>query len=1354
MIPLSVARGAFPPAGARTSSVKAGHIEIKDGEHLIFVNNIFPPKLQWLLRIPLRGTRSFEDALKRIDRPHIAASDPVSIIRRALPEKLPLEIKDIVPRVHEGGAFVKYSHGAEVDSTQVEDAIRAHLAEHPIRPWFNPFQSVEAARVLGRPWIEDLYRIPSQRLKIEFLPTTPESSAAELTQETLYSLLRPYGKLKTIERQPSDSKVVPRYAYVEFRRPKYAVMARNCLHGFVLPETDGGGKSGTKLKLQYERKIKLSMINNWLLSHPRIVLPILAAIVATITVIIFDPIRTFFIRLKIKASAQSEGNAILRWVQKQMSKASFRFGHHGKSEVRGLMAIWENLQTEISQLQAWLTENVETFIVVQGPRGSGKRELVLDQTLKDRKYKIVIDCKQIQDARGDAAKITKAAAQVGYRPVFSWMNSISSFIDLAAQGMIGTKAGFSETLDVQLSKIWQSTATALKQVALEDHKKDEKGAHLTEEEYLDSHPEKRPVVVIDNYLHNASEDDVVYAKITEWAAGLTAGNIAHVIFLTTDISFAKPLSKALPNQVFRSISLGDCSLDVGRRFVLNHLEREIADESPDPQDSSKLEDLDACIEALGGRVTDLEFMAQRIKVGDTPRGAVNRIIDQSASEILKSFILDTAADNSQHQWTREQVWHLIKALAHTKSGVMSYNQIILSDLFKDNGEGTLRSLEQAELISIISVDGSPRWIKPGKPIFQAVFQRLTENKALSTRLDLAILAQLISKQNKSIATYEEELKLLGQLPKQPRELQLRIQWLLNKVYAAQNKIAKYEDEGSGLEKTAVAVVVFSCIATRILSGLQSRSTTVQTGNNDDTRNVSVAPYWIPWVGHAPFVAWNPLYFISRTWRSVKEPVFGLYMGGVKQNVVLSPPMIDSVLLSRDVSSDSTTKYILEKVFGDRGTQRRLKPEDSHAIHQKIPSQFMREPFLSDASTSLVRLIERETPNLVGFCQSMVDQAIWERCSQVIVPDDAADSLVCEANMFSLVRNFVGHLTSTVFMGQAFVETFPGFLGDLWTLDNHAVALSMGVPFWIPLPGVSGAFTARERLLRSLTSFHQAFIQWDDGRNPGFELSDLDDVSEPIKERIRAFRDLGLSPRESAPAHLSLLWAMNANIAPMVFWTLLRILADPDLFVQIREEVAPFAKASRLTREETGFPFQEPPRISIDLDALLSSCPLLRASCYEALRLDCAPLSFRELTADVTIREPEEDAFMNCSPQGPRQYRLPKGEYVIIPHGVHQNDSAYFADPTKYDPSRFIVTDPDTQEKKADPRTVRPFSGGVLNFKLQQFSERELLAFVAAILLMWDIEPVGGKKWAIPGHKVATGAFLPSREIRVRIKSRV
>ncbi|KAB8241422.1 mitochondrial escape protein 2 [Aspergillus flavus] len=783
-------------SASHASYLETGHIDLKKNEGLLFINNIFPRKLQWVLEGSLRASRPYEEALKRIDRPHLAASDPLRIIRRVFPHELEVEIKEVVPRFREGGAFVKYTRNEGVKDTDIETAVKDHLEKHPIRPWFNPFQQVKVASVLGRPWIEDLYRIPSPRLRVEFLPGSANDLANDPTTESLYSLFRSYGKLRDIERQPSDSKILPRYAYVEFARPKFAVMAKNCMHGFTIAEKEGGGKFGTRLKINYERKIKLSMIKDWILSHPRIVIPAVAALIAAITVTVFDPIRTFFIKMKIKATLHVEENSVLGWIRKQVSKANIIGLGVVASDPRGLTAIWEDRQGDISQLQSWLTENTETFIIIHGPRGSGKRELVLDQALENYKYKVVIDCKQIQDARGDTAKIARAAGQVGYRPVFSWMNSISSFIDLAAQGMIGTKAGFSETLDAQLSNIWQSTATALKGVILDSRKKNDKDAHLTDEEYLEAHPELRPVVVIDNFLHNASEDNVVYEKITEWAAGLTSANIAHVIFLTTDVSFAKPLSKALPNSVFRTISLGDCSLEVGRRFVLNHLADEARTGDKPPRSEEYLEDLDSCIEILGGRVTDLEFMAHRIEAGETPNGAVNRIIEQSTSEILKMFILST---NTEAQWSHEQVWHLIKMLANSKEGSLPYNQVLLSDLFKENGEVALQALEQAELISVSSINGCPETVKPGKPVYRAVFKKLTENKTLSSRLDLEILSRLISKENKSIGKYEEELRLLGSLPKQPRELTSRIQWLLQKVYNSQNKISRYETESAFLQ---------------------------------------------------------------------------------------------------------------------------------------------------------------------------------------------------------------------------------------------------------------------------------------------------------------------------------------------------------------------------------------------------------------------------------------------------------------------------------------------------------------------------------------------------------------------------
>ena len=176
--------------------------------------------------------------------------------------------------------------------------------------------------------------------------------------------------------------------------------------------------------------------------------------------------------------------------------------------------------------------------------------------------------------------------------------------------------------------------------------------------------------------------------------------------------------------------------------------------------------------------------------------AVQEIIEQSASEILKMYLLDV--DVATRNWTPQQAWLLIKQLA--KDEMLRYNEILLSDVYKDGGEKTLQALEQAELISISSSNGRPHAIKPGKPVYLAAFKYLTEDDVLRSRLDLAILTQLIGIENKNIDKFESELRLLADLPGQPKQLLPRINWLLNKSQVSHAKVEKYEAEGATLKK--------------------------------------------------------------------------------------------------------------------------------------------------------------------------------------------------------------------------------------------------------------------------------------------------------------------------------------------------------------------------------------------------------------------------------------------------------------------------------------------------------------------------------------------------------------------------
>jgi len=600
---------------------------------------------------------------------------------------------------------------------------------------------------------------------------------------------------------------------------------QNCMHGYTVDEEHGGGKLGTVLRLTYEQRQKTRWIWDWLSNHPRIVIPLLAALVAGITVTVFDPIRTLFIKAHVTRALHLEDYRVWRWFKAQteelLTRARLR---DANNEAAGMSAIWEDRKDNIDQIQTWLMETADTFIVVQGPRGSGKKELVVDQALKGRKNTLIIDCKPIQEARGDAKTIGAAAGEVGYRPVFSWMNSISGLVDLAAQGATGLKTGFSETLENQLSKIWTNTATALKQLALEGRKKNDIDANLGDDEYLEAHPERRPVVVIDNFLHKSQESSIVYDKLAEWydpsrcecdsctnvryrAASLTSSNIAHVIFLTHDVSFSKSLAKALPDRVFREISLSDTSEEVAKRYVINHLDFDAPDtEGTDKLSPSQrrkdLEELDHVLPVLGGRLTDLEFLARRIKAGETPRKSAREIVDQSASEILKMFLSAGSGSSSdeKREFTPSQAWVLVTKLAEADTGSLRYNEVLLNPMYGGGGDRALAALEQAEFITIQSNAGRPYAIRPGRPVYAAAFQKLVEDKVLRSRMDLAVLSECIKQENTSIDKAEQELHLLGELPKQPPELGGRIQWLLGKIMTSQGKVENWEKEQAILKK--------------------------------------------------------------------------------------------------------------------------------------------------------------------------------------------------------------------------------------------------------------------------------------------------------------------------------------------------------------------------------------------------------------------------------------------------------------------------------------------------------------------------------------------------------------------------
>lgn len=101
---------------------KSGHIVSNSNESILWFDNLFPLKLTFLFffRRPWSGDENIAELLKRFDNSSLGAFDPINLVKRAIPENIPMKVTEILPRLKDGGAFVKVNHGSDVAAEDLE----------------------------------------------------------------------------------------------------------------------------------------------------------------------------------------------------------------------------------------------------------------------------------------------------------------------------------------------------------------------------------------------------------------------------------------------------------------------------------------------------------------------------------------------------------------------------------------------------------------------------------------------------------------------------------------------------------------------------------------------------------------------------------------------------------------------------------------------------------------------------------------------------------------------------------------------------------------------------------------------------------------------------------------------------------------------------------------------------------------------------------------------------------------------------------------------------------------------------------------------------------------------------------
>lgn len=763
-------------AGDSSDASETGVIEKTDRETLVYFDHILPFRSsnwdirQWLsyVVVPDKRPELIEEHVEKLANPKSETGEA------SIPG---LKLIEIIPMKRDGGAFVKFFVPGSYAPGTVNAKIQKNVAAQGKKGLVNWISEPAAFPVKGSPWIEDLRRWPTREILIKF-------EGPALSEEDVYALLRRYGTIWDIK--PGDG-----CARVLFKSFRGSICSKNCISGLKINDTT--------LHIQYVQKDTKNMLTDWIVNHTRISVPLIFALLAGLAVLIFEPIREFFIENKITHQFTFDrNNKYLKWIYllANSTVSSFQKYIFNKDDAGNVKrALWSERMDVVKELKLWIEENVNTFIIVRGPRGTGKHELVMQHALHDRRNILYIDCDKLVKSRSDAQFIANAAHEVGYFPVFPWLNSFAGVFDLAIQSLTGQKSGLSETKDVQFRNILSTALMAIRNISLHGYKpivhSGDDEISVKEEDYLQQHPEKKPVIVIDRFtsVNRAETNAFTYKELADWASLLVSMNVAHVIFLTEDVGSQQFLAQSLPDQVFKNIILSDASKETAKQYVLEHIDEDIDEEKLDEVQKQKLSelsrDLDVALDPIGGRMLDLQAFSRRVKTGESPSEALERMINQTAEQITQIFL------NKDQNVKSAQAWILIKELAEKQS--IEYKELIYHPLFKAAPEAALVELERNGLISVIRDRGILRTIYPAKPLYRTAFKNLVNDPQTFKVLETAYLFRLISFETGRIQKFEEELKGFNYYS-DPKLFKSRLDYLANKIKVSSEVVIKAESD--------------------------------------------------------------------------------------------------------------------------------------------------------------------------------------------------------------------------------------------------------------------------------------------------------------------------------------------------------------------------------------------------------------------------------------------------------------------------------------------------------------------------------------------------------------------------------
>lgn len=481
------------------------------------------------------------------------------------------------------------------------------------------------------------------------------------------------------------------------------------------------------------------------------------------------------------------------------------------------------------------------------------------------------------------------------------------------------------------------------------------------------------------------------------------------------------------------------------------------------------------------------------------------------------------------------------------------------------------------------------------------------------------------------------------------------------------------------DPTTLAIII--SIAT---IALLTRFTSGKAETESNGGRIAFSPgYWLPYLGHVPQMAWDTDGFLSKMRDRSPTGAFSLNLMGSRHTFVHQPSMVTALMNKPHSVADEEwiADGLMFSNFGfiaPKGMDWKAGFRELHGLYKHLLSG----PSLNGMVEQTIKNIQYHIGDWVTFNSYMSDQMEWERQANAEVVETPSGERFVKADLMELIKNFISKTANPTLFGTDLDKNFEDIAQCIWDFDAAFVALAMGLPGWVPWPRLQKAQAARRRMISYMSEYHEAWEKQLAGEDPGLRWQDLDSASPFIKERIQAFRSHKWPIQARASTDFALTWAMNGNANPLTFWIIYEIFRDPVLLEQIREEIAPYVKAVQPKNDFHLGVWIGPKLEKVDIDGLITKCPLLKSAYVETLRMYTGVWSIKWLKESTNIKG-----------KGDNGYMLQKGDYAHAPHEVHQLDPRYFPDPDEWHATRHIreeVDEKGNMVRTADLGTIRPF----------------------------------------------------------------